>query len=353
MKSYDLVIVGCGIVGSAAAFYASRRNKKVLIIEKNFCGFNSSGNAQGGLAPYIYDNKEMMKFHTEAMSLHAELRNELQNFSSTDPSYVKKPYLRVAVNEDEANNFKEFLSISPEEDCFWYSENEIKKAESKLINAMYGGIFSENYFEVDSFNLTNSLKDAAINMGSKLINFDFRQENLITHNVNERIRFEGVSLDKEKIHAENIIISSGPWTKGMLDNLMTVNVMPLKGQILRASSKEELNISVSWGKDYATKKQDGLLWLGTTEEDVGFDDSPTSDGKKMILDAFKSMFSGFSDLHIERQTACLRPSSPENVPIIRESESIKGLYVSTGAGRSGIKLGPALGKRVVDLINTN
>ena len=43
MEKYDLLIVGSGIVGSSLAFYSSKNNKKVLIVEKNFTGFNSSG----------------------------------------------------------------------------------------------------------------------------------------------------------------------------------------------------------------------------------------------------------------------------------------------------------------------
>ena len=53
MKNYDLLIIGSGIVGSTLSFYSSLQSKNVLILEKNFAGYNSSGNAQGGLAPYL------------------------------------------------------------------------------------------------------------------------------------------------------------------------------------------------------------------------------------------------------------------------------------------------------------
>ncbi|MAV14843.1 MAG: glycine oxidase ThiO, partial [Chloroflexi bacterium] len=41
MREFDLIIIGSGIVGSSLAYYSSKKEKKVLIIEKNYSGFNS------------------------------------------------------------------------------------------------------------------------------------------------------------------------------------------------------------------------------------------------------------------------------------------------------------------------
>ena len=99
-------------------------------------------------------------------------------------------------------------------------------------------------------------------------------------------------------------------------------------------------------------------WEGGNASDPIFFTFPTNtpkslEGKESILKSFREMFSGFSDLKIQNHTACFRPFSPDNKPIIRESDYIKGLYVSTGAGRNGIKLGPSLGKKALELIDNN
>ena len=39
-----------------------------------------------------------------------------------------------------------------------------------------------------------------------------------------------------------------------------------------------------------------------------------------------------------------------NQPILKESPNIEGIYIGTGAGRNGIKLGPVMGKRLSDMI---
>jgi glycine/D-amino acid oxidase-like deaminating enzyme len=49
------------------------------------------------------------------------------------------------------------------------------------------------------------------------------------------------------------------------------------------------------------------------------------------------------DAELVHQTACLRPMAPDKMPIIDGSVGIEGLVVSTGGGRQGIALGPAMG----------
>ncbi len=340
MSNYDLIIIGSGIVGSSASFYASKIKKKVLIIEKNFAGFNSSGNAQGGLAPLISDNEQDLKFHLEALDLHRELMEEFR-LTNFNPFYTIKPHLKVAMNLSDRDVFKKTTIPNSK----FLESGQILKIEPKLKSVDYGGILFNDYLEVDSFNLTNALKERSLEFGAKYINFDFKFNNLITKNN----KFIGINLDGKIIYSEKIVFTTGPWTKNLLKNVLSVEVEPLKGQILRTKSKDQLDVSVAWGKDYATKKNDGLLWIGTTEEFVGYDSRPDSKGKEAILNSFQDMFSGFEDMEIIMQTACLRPYSLDNKPIIKESDLIKGVFVGTGAGRNGIKLGPLMGKNLVNL----
>ena len=62
----------------------------------------------------------------------------------------------------------------------------------------------------------------------------------------------------------------------------------------------------------------------------------------MILNTVEKFFPDIRKLKILKQTACLRPVTPDNLPIIGETD-IANLYIGTGAGRKGIKLGPAIG----------
>jgi glycine/D-amino acid oxidase-like deaminating enzyme len=50
------------------------------------------------------------------------------------------------------------------------------------------------------------------------------------------------------------------------------------------------------------------------------------------------------------QTACLRPVTPDWLPIIGQAPSWDNVYLATGAGKKGILLSPGMGKAIADLM---
>ena len=341
MEKYDLLIVGSGIVGSSLAFYSSKNNKKVLIVEKNFTGFNSSGNAQGGLAPYLGTDNSIKKLHDNSFSLHKEFKNIFQNYTEIDPGYDEKRLIHVINSADEKESLSNNFDYKINNDL-----NSIKELEPNLKKIDDGVIVFDDYMEVNSFNLTNSLMNSSLNMGAKLINYDFKIENL-QFNKNKVDTFV---TNNEKFLIKNVAITAGPWTFEIAKNNDHINVKPLKGQLLKFKTSESFNNSISWGKDYATKKKDDLLWIGTTEEDVGFKEGKTEEAKVKILNSFYEMFNGFDDLNLIDHTACFRPFSNNNVPIIKKSDRLSNLFYGSGAGRNGIKLGPGMGHKLYQKI---
>jgi sarcosine oxidase subunit beta len=55
---------------------------------------------------------------------------------------------------------------------------------------------------------------------------------------------------------------------------------------------------------------------------------------------------------IVRQTACLRPVSPDRLPIIGPVPGLDGTYLATAAEKKGILIGPAIGNAISDLVIT-
>ena len=107
---------------------------------------------------------------------------------------------------------------------------------------------------------------------------------------------------------------------------------------------------LGWAGNYATTKPDGLLWAGTTEEEVGFDESLTTDARDHIMNALLTMIPSMDEAQLVTQTACLRPVSKDELLMLGEAPGWKGVYVATGAGRKGILLGPLMAQIIVDMI---
>ena len=54
---------------------------------------------------------------------------------------------------------------------------------------------------------------------------------------------------------------------------------------------------------------------------------------------------------IVTQTACLRPVTPDWLPIIGKAPGWDNAYLATGAGKKGILISPGIGKAVADMIS--
>ena len=58
------------------------------------------------------------------------------------------------------------------------------------------------------------------------------------------------------------------------------------------------------------------------------------------------------DAEVAKHTACLRPLTPDWLPIVGAAPGWDNAYLATGAGKKGILLAPAIGKATADIITS-
>ena len=58
----------------------------------------------------------------------------------------------------------------------------------------------------------------------------------------------------------------------------------------------------------------------------------------------------FAGAELVLHTACLRPVTPDWLPILGRAPGWDNAYLATGAGKKGILLAPAMGRAVADLV---
>jgi glycine oxidase len=97
------------------------------------------------------------------------------------------------------------------------------------------------------------------------------------------------------------------------------------------------------GKRYLVPRPDGLVLVGSTEEDAGFDKRTTAEAIQDLLAFAISMVPGLGSAHPERSWAGLRPGSPDSLPYIGPVPGIDNLFIAAGHFRAGIQLSPATG----------
>ena len=160
-------------------------------------------------------------------------------------------------------------------------------------------------------------------------------------------------LESGEVSCEKLVLAMGPWMGQAASWLgFPVPITPLKGQILRLEvDGPPLEHAVyRGGGGYISSKSDGLVWAGTTEEEVGFDDHPTPEARVEIMKRTLEVMPELEGARVALQTACLRPVAEDGLPIIGTAPGWEGVYLATGAGRKGILLGAGMAKATADLV---
>jgi glycine oxidase len=130
-------------------------------------------------------------------------------------------------------------------------------------------------------------------------------------------------------------------------------VGPLKGEILRLAPLDPpLACDVVSPQVSLFGRAGGQVWVGATEERQGFDQEPSEAARRTLSESALRLMPALAGASLVQQTACLRPVTPDGLPVLGRVPEWDGAYVTTGGGTKGILLAPAMGKAIADLILT-
>lgn len=346
----NVVIIGAGVVGCATAYYLGKAGVKATIIERDSVGAHASGFALGGLSPLGGAGipEPVGHISLESWRLHNELAATLPEESGIDYEFQREPTITFAYSQEQAQELRERLPWQQAQEGFrveWKAGTEIQAMETRLASGVLGGIVTEPGGMIDSYKFNLALLKAAEGMGAVLRKGEVTGINF------QGARVHSLAVDRDEVPCGAVVLAMGPWSGGASDWLSTeLPVRPLKGQILRLKIDGAPLPRLSWGDSYATTKPDGLVWIGTTEENAGFDATTTAEARESILESAVAVLPYLADARVVRQTACLRPVAPDGLPILGQVPGRSGIIAATGAGRKGILLGPAIGRLAADLV---
>ena len=357
--STDVVIVGGGLVGVATAYFLSLLGIKSIVVERDGLGGHASGFSYAALG--TFDEAGMTDNHFEVgslgMRLHKELAESLYEETGVDVEFRERPMLGIVFDEKEAEAVQnpkghDAIRRSWEVDdqgytIKWVDEKEARGIESRISSKALGGIYTEGTTDVNASRLTLALAMAAEQRGAQVMN------GTVTGLVKDDGRVRGVMVNGTQIACDRVVVAMGPWSQASSNWLgIPILMQPWKGQILRLRLPgPPIRSSVVGGDYFTSTKPDGHTWVGATFEDVGLDESTTSEARESIMAGAVKNIPSLSEGQIVLQTACLRPLSSDRKLILGKVPDLDGAYVATGGGRLGLMMGPAMGSLIADLID--
>ena len=346
----DVAVIGGGIAGCAAAYYLTREGLDVAVIEHQGIGNAASGYALGLLNPLSGNliPGRLAAFARESFDEHRRLWPQLQEESSIDFQGVMMPHLEVALDETGVPQLLDEMDRWNAADGFsaqWLEGQDVRALESRIAAEVVGAVLLERLGMVDSQLLTRALMDAACQRGASTV-----EERALG------ISWSGdravvVNTTGGEIACRAVVVATGPWSGAIGEwTGLSVPVTPLKGQIVRLEGLSPPLLYHIAGPGAVVQKADGKLWVAATEEEVGFDLTTTSEARASLLERAARVFPSVSDARVLEQTACLRPKTPDGLPILGKVPERDNVYLATGGGKKGVLLAPAMGRVVADLV---
>ena len=351
-KAPDVVIVGGGVIGCATAYFlAAEHGLRVVVVERDGIASQASGGAAGelGAVGYHHFSEAYTRFIMRGIDLHTELAPALLEESGVDYMLGDIPGLRPAFDEREAAGLREqmrwlrTLGIDVE----WLDAEAVRGLETWLAPEAVGATFTvERQLEAYPFAL--AVAQAAEHHGVEI------RTGEVTGVLLDGDRAVGVRVGGEELAAGAVLVATGPWAVHAGAWIgVDVPVSPLRGQIVHLAPPEGMAMpqhAIHHEMAYLLPKAGGDLLAGTTQELAGFDPQPTPEAQNGIMEAVVRLAPAVIDAPIRDLTACLRPSTPDGLPIIGAVPGRRELYLSTGHEFKGVTLALVSGKSLAQLM---
>ena len=164
-----------------------------------------------------------------------------------------------------------------------------------------------------------------------------------------------VVVDGEEVSTDAVVIAGGAWTPRLGNQLgVQLPVIPLRGQIAHLGVTEHDTgawpiVQQVYGH-YMVPWADHRVAVGATVEDVGFSDRVTAGGVNEIMREALRVMPGLAAATLGEIRVGLRPTSPDDAPLLGALPGIDNVFVATGHGAEGLLLGPISGKLIAGLV---
>ncbi|MFN3653497.1 MAG: glycine oxidase ThiO [Armatimonadota bacterium] len=351
MSSPEVLVVGGGVIGSAAAYFLARAGVSVRLLERDGLASHASGAAAGMLAPICESESDSPFFRLalRSLGLFPELAPRLRELSGIDPQYVPSGAVRAALTEPEAEALRERSRRLGRFGVEWLDARAAREREPLLSPRTVGALWSPAEANVYSPQLGRAYAGAAAALGAEI-----RTGVAATGLLRRGGRVLGVRTTDGEMEAGQVVLCAGAWTRfcaGWLD--LDLPVRPVRGQILALDAPTPAPRSIVWGEGaYLVPKLNGALVVGATEEDAGFDCRTTAAGVERLLSAARELLPALSQCSFRHAWAGLRPDTPDHLPVIGPIPGVEGVVVAAGHFRNGVLLSPVTGEAVAECVRS-
>ena len=330
MKTWDVIIVGGGIIGLSLAISLRKRGASVLVVERGEPGREASHAAAGMLTDFILETPAALQpLATASARMYPEFVHELQDESGINVDLRDQGTL-VFPSPSHLHLFAE-MEPAPLVDL-----------EAGLADPTRPAFFFKER-SVDPRALVAAAVKAA-----KHREVDISSGSAVSEVIVAAGRAAGVLTERTSYHAPVVVNCAGAWSGQLPPSSFPTR--PVKGQMLSVVGEAaKLRHVIRTPEVYLVPRSDGRLLIGATVEEAGFDKRTVAETIQRMHRAAIAMIPALATCRVLESWAGLRPGTPDDLPILGSTRT-PGYLVATGHFRDGILLAPVTAQVMAQVV---
>lgn len=348
----DLLIIGGGIHGCAAALFAAKRGMSVTVIEKDSVARHASGVNAGGVRRLGRDFAEV-PISVRSM----QIWHDIPDLLGEDCGFQIAPQIKLAENEAELASLRkraDDLAMLGFEHEVVLDRSRVRELLPAVADHVVGGLACLDDGFAQPFWTTTAFRRKAEHLGAVFVE-GIRAERLVREAGNWIVATSAGSY-----RAPKVLISCGAWSgilAAQLDEPVPVHaIAPLMLVTSRLPAFCNAVVGAT-GRPLSFKQMpNGTVVIGGGRRGIA---EPASNRSAILFSQLRltadtaiSLFPIMANASIIRTWSGIEGCMPDEIPVIGASRKHKGIFYSFGYSAHGFQLGPAVGELMAELAST-
>jgi sarcosine oxidase subunit beta len=352
-KTYEVAIVGAGIIGASIAFHVAAKGlKNVALIDRSQYGHGSTARATGGIR-HQFSSALNVALSTESVTFYRAFEETL----GAPLEFRQIGYLFLAESEPRLESLRRGFVVQTQAGvrvdllnsddvrslCPWLEVVEGTQATYCPDDGVASPVDACAGFVA-----------AARRAGVELL-----ENTAVTGITQQSDRVTGLTTTNGSIGCNWLIIATGVWAPE-IGRMVGVElpITPNHRQVCLLEVPKKIPYTAPFTVDLETggyfhAERSGLIVGGTDHWDYrGFDDAVDWQDVPELLEAIAHRVPAVRDLGVKRCWAGLREMTPDEHPIVGPV-GLHGVVCAAGFSGHGFMHAPAIGRRIAEAIVTN
>jgi sarcosine oxidase subunit beta len=351
-KSSEVVVIGAGIQGCAAAFFLARRGISVRVLDKDYPGRHASGVNAGGVRTL---GRHLLEI---PLSLAAKtIWLEIADLLDFDVGFRPVGQVRVAETEAELGSLKArsdavaMLRLGYCEELI--GQEQLRELVPALARHCLGALHVRDDGFANPFLTTQGFRHAAIRHGAVFESgFDVAAID------RQGAAFSARSRNGQTYQAAKVLNCAGAWGGRVAAALGDRIVMVPNGSMLMVTARMPRFLGPvvgAAGRSLSFKQfPNGTVLIGGGHRapvDIDRNLAPvTLSGMARAASTAIGLFPRMADVHAVRFWSGIEGFMTDGLPVLSESRASPGAYHAFGFSAHGFQLAPAVGRILAELV---